>query len=69
MECKEVVENVDDDGLIEIQVVDDEIDLSEEVFFIMNIGGIDYVIECYMDVNVIKKLEEIIDCILGKINL
>lgn len=50
-------------------MVDDEIDLSEEVFFIMNIGGIDYVIECYMDVNVIKKLEEIIDCILGKINL
>lgn len=67
-ECKEAVETVDDDGLIEIQVVDDEIDSSEEVPSTTNTGGTDHATECHMDANVTKKSEETTDCISGKIN-
>lgn len=68
-EGEEAVQNVDDEELIEIQVVDDEIDSSEEVPSPPNTCGTDHATECHTDLNVTKKSEETTDCISGKINL
>lgn len=69
MEGEEAGESVDGEGLIEIQVVDDEIDLSEEVRSTASAGNKDHVTECHTNLNVTKKLEETTDCISGKISL